>query len=134
LHVEAFDHRAGTGWVQAAGEALWLKWQVPIRIQTGSPAASFVDPLREAGVEVVEVSAQDQARGLGQLQDAASEKQARHIGQASLSDAVKGGEFRRSGDVDVVQRRAGGVDVAPFVAVVLAVSGVPVGMSRVFAY
>jgi hypothetical protein len=126
LHVEAFDHRPGTHWVLEAGRALKAKWKLPVRIQTGSPAASLIDPLREAGVDVEEVSAADHARGLGQLLDASAVKKVWHIGQLPLTNAVKGADVRSNGDVDVLARRSSKVDISPLVAVVLAVGGVPI--------
>lgn len=134
LHVEAFDHRPGAGWVIEAGQALKAKWGLPIRIQSGSPAGSLVAPLREAGVEVDEVSASDHARGLGQLLDAAAVKRLWHVGAPPLTNAVKGAEVRSNGDVDVLARRTSKVDISPLVAVVLAVSGVPDSEPKVGAW
>jgi hypothetical protein len=130
LHVEAFDHRPGTGWLVDACVALWAKWRVPVRVQSGSPAASLVEPLREAKVEVVEVTLADHAKGLGQLLDAAANDAVRHLGGSTLSGAVRGAEIRISGDTDVLARRTSKVDISPLVAVVLAVSGVPAIVRR----
>lgn len=125
LHVEAFDHRPNGAWVVEAGKALKAKWNLPVRIQSGSPAASYVDPLREAGVDVLEVTAADHARGLGQLLDAAEQKRVWHVGGLALTNAVKGAEVKSNGDVDVLARRTSKVDISPLVAVVLALGGVP---------
>lgn len=125
LHVEAFDTRPGTGWVIEACRLLKAKWRLPVRVQTGSPAAALIDPLREAGVDVDEVSAADHAKGLGQLLNAAEDKQVRHVGGLALSSAIAGAQVRSNGDVDVLARRKSNVDISPLVAVVLAVSGVP---------
>lgn len=124
LHVEAFDHRPGTEWVLEAAVALKAKWRLPLRVQAGSPAAALVGQLRECGVEVVEVTAGDHAKGLGQLLDAATSKRVWHVGARSLSAAVRGAEVRTAGDTDVLARRTSRVDISPLVAVVLAVSGV----------
>jgi hypothetical protein len=125
LHVEAFDHRPGTAWVLEAAKALSVKWRLPIRVQANSPAAALIAPMVEAGVQVVEVTAGDHAKGLGQLLDAAAAKQVWHIGAQPLTTAVKGAEVRTVGDADVLARRTSKVDISPLVAVVLAVGGVP---------
>lgn len=125
FHVEAFDHRPGTGWVLDACVALKAKWGLPIRVQSGSPAAALIAALREAGVDVEEVTAADHARALGQLLDAAADKQLRHIGGQTLTSAVKGAEIKSNGDVDVLARRSSRTDISPLVAVTLALGGVP---------
>jgi hypothetical protein len=125
LHVEAFDHRPGTAWVLEAARALKSKWGLPLRIQSGSPAAALIGPLREAGITVEELTAGDHARALGQLLDAAASKQVWHIGAQPLTTAVMGAEVRTVGDADLLARRTSRVDISPLVAVVLALGGVP---------
>ena len=125
LHVEAFDHRPGTGWLLDACQMLDAKWHLPIRIQTGSPAAGLIDPLREVGVEVLEVGSADHAKGLAQLLDASVAGLVHHLGDTPLSAAVRGAESRSVGDSEVLARRTSRVDISPLVAVVLAVAGVP---------
>lgn len=130
LHVEVFDHRPGTGWVLDACQALTAKWKLPVRVQVNSPAAALIEPLREVGVEVVELTSSDHAKGLGQLLDAAANDDVRHIGGSALSGAVRGAEVRTSGDADVLARRTSRVDISPLVATVLALSGVPAAVVR----
>lgn len=125
LHVEAFDHRPGTSWLTAACVALKAKWDLPIRIQNGSPAASWIDLLREADVDVVEVSPTEHATALGQFLDAVRNETVRHIGAAALTKAAKNGVLRSAGDVDLWARRSSRVDITPLVAVTLALGGVP---------
>lgn len=126
LHVEAFDHRPGTAWVIEACQLLQAKWSLPIRIQTGSPAASLIAPLAEAGVDVEEVSPAEHAQAVGQLLDAAMSGSVHHVGALSLNKAVTGAVLRSSGDVDLWARRSSKVDITPLVAVTLALGGVPV--------
>lgn len=125
LHVEAWEHRPGTSWVLEVAVASWLLRHIPIRIQTSSPAGAFIAPLKERGVEVVEMSVGDHAQALGQFLDACANDQLRHLGGVSLSAAVKGAVVRTSGDVDVLGRRSSKTDITPLVAVTLAVGGVP---------
>jgi hypothetical protein len=125
VHVEAWERRPKTDWVLEVGKASWDLLKIPIRIQTGSPAASFIGPFREQGVEVVEVSAAEHAQALGQFLDACANDGLRHRGGAMLAAAVRGALVRTSGDVDVWARRTSKVDITPLVAVTLAVGGVP---------
>lgn len=105
VHVEAFHHAPRTDWVVDACVALHGKWRLPVRIQTGSPAASFIDPLLEAGVEVEELSTADHAQALGQFLDACETEQLRHIGGSALTTAVRNAVVRAAGDADVWARR-----------------------------
>jgi hypothetical protein len=99
--------------------------KVPLRVQKGSPAAAFIDPLRERGVDVVEVSTGELAEYCGQFIDAASNDGLRHLGNVSLESAVKGAELRTSGDALVWSRRTSKVDISPLVACTIALGGVP---------
>jgi hypothetical protein len=136
LHVEAWERRPGTGWVLEVAVASWELRHIPFRIQTGSPAGAFIVPLRERGVEVVEVSASEHAQALGQFLDACECDGLRHLGGSALNMAVAGGVVRASGDVSLWGRRTSKVDISPLVAVTLAVGGVPeaVEESLTFAY
>jgi hypothetical protein len=111
--------------VLAAGAALWEKWKIPIRIQTGSPAAAFIALFQERGVEVVAMTPAEHAAALGQLIDAAENDGLRHLGASALNAAVRGALVRSSGDADVWARRTSKVDITPLVAVTLALGGVP---------
>lgn len=125
LHVEAFDRRPGTGWVVARGVELHGTWKLPIRIQKGAPAASFVLPLRAEGVEVLEVSTDEHAQAAGQFLDAAANDGLRHLGKTALDAAIAGADLRASGDAQLWGRRSSKVDITPLVAVSIALGGVP---------
>ena len=72
LHVELVASRAGTEWV-----AGWLTSDeradairgAPVVVQKGSPAASLIDGLTEAGVDVVEWGGADVPSGTGAFYD-----------------------------------------------------------------
>jgi phage terminase large subunit-like protein len=135
IHVEAFHHAPRTDWVVDACVALKEKWNLPIRIQTGSPASSFIDLVVERGVEVVELSTADHAQALGQFLDACATEQLRHIGNLALTTAVRNAVVRAAGDADIWARRKTSTDITPLVAVTLALGGVPAPETGlVFAY
>lgn len=143
LHVEIpgaagpdLDHRPGTGWVVGRGVELAEKWSVPVRIDRASPAGAFIAPLREKGVEVVEVSIVEHAQACGQFIDQVANDGLRHVGQSPLDTALRGAVLRQSGDAALWGRRTSRVDITPLVAVTLALGGVPelVAEKAVFAY
>lgn len=125
FHVENVWSAPRTGWVKAECVRRSKATGCPIRILTQSPAAAFMAPLREAGVVVVEVSAQEHAAALGQFLMAAAEDQLRHLGQTSLTSALAAAVVRQSGEVDLWARRQSGGDISPLVAVTVALGGIP---------
>lgn len=129
VHVGAFDSRDGTAWVLERGVELWREWDVPLRIQTGSPAAAFIDRFRAAGVEVVEVTSGEFTESVGQLIDHGDASTLRHTNAANLNTAVEVAVLRRSANVDVLDRRSL-KDITPVAAVCVALGGVPVPAPR----
>jgi hypothetical protein len=129
-HVEVLPPPEGAdlssiGWVFEAGARISAKFGLPIRIVRGSPAASFIDPFREAGISVEEVGQQDYAASVGQIIVAALAGEMRHRGEEELSLAVQSAELVASGAGDVWQRRRARGNITPLTAVTLALGGVP---------
>jgi hypothetical protein len=127
LHVALVEAGEGVDWVVAMGAELYGINRLPLRIQKGSPAASFVKPLQEAGVKVEELTVQDHADSAGFLRDSTTgpNPQLRHRGQPVLTESLRTAELRAVGDVEVWRRRTAGGNTAPIVAVTLALGGVP---------
>jgi hypothetical protein len=124
IHVEVMRTEKKTGWVVEAARGLYEARRQPIRVQKGSPAASFTDELREAGVEVIEVSVAEHAEAVGRFLDAVENDGLRHLRQPSLFGALKVATLRSSGDASVWARRTSKADISPLVAVTLALGGV----------
>jgi phage terminase large subunit-like protein len=130
FHVGPLEHRPGTGWVLQRVVEAWSKRRVPIRIHKTGPEAAFIAPLRERGVEVVEVSSAEVAQATGQLIDAAMNDQLRHLGQPSLDKALAGAVLRQSTDgASQWSQRQSQVEITPLVAVTVALGGVPASSS-----
>lgn len=125
LFVEVFDARPGTGWVVERAVEVWSKSRVPLRIHRTGPAGLFIDPLKERGVELVEVSSLELGHAVGQFLDAALNDGLRHWEDSRLDGALAGAALRESGDTRVWSRRNSRVDISPLVAVTVAVGGVP---------
>lgn len=124
IHVEVIERRPGTAWVIDRVVELARRWRSPVRIDTVSPAASLIPDLQAARVDVVEVSLRDQTRACGAFVDAVANRQLRHLGQASLTNALSGARKRAVGDAWAWARLSSHVDITPLVAVTLALSGV----------
>jgi hypothetical protein len=126
LHVEWMEHRSGTGWVVERVVHYYGVKPTPLRIHKSGPESALILPLRERGVEVVEVSTADVARATGQLIDAAANGELVHLGQPSLDKAVRGAVLRMSSDGAAVwSQRQSSVEITPLQAVTVALGGVP---------
>jgi phage terminase large subunit-like protein len=121
-HVEVVESRPGTEWV-----AGWLseresrsRWPVAVQAKR-APASSLLEPLRAAGLDVVEWNG---VEGTGSLYDhvraAVDEGESRvrlaHRGQPVLDMAAANAATRPVGDAWAWDRRKSPVDIAPLVA------------------
>lgn len=125
LHVEWMEHRAGTAWIAKRVVEGWNAKRVPLRVHKGGPEAAFIAPLRELGVDVVEVSSQEVAQATGQLIDGVANGELVHLGQASLDKSVRGAVLRMSTDGAAMwSQRQSHVEITPLQAVTVALGGV----------
>lgn len=126
LHVETMAHEAGTDWIVRHVVDGWVSKRIPIRIHKTGPEAAFIEPLRERGVEVVEVSSSEVAQATGQLLDSAAAARLAHPVQASLAKSVTGAVLRMSVDGAVLwSQKQSSIEISPLQAVTVAAGGVP---------
>lgn len=133
LHGEWVEHRKGTRWiVPVCVEHYEANGKVPLRVARDAPEGAFIDALRLAGVEVVELSFADESRATGALISAAaggdeSAPSFRHLDQPSLNKAVAAAVLRTtpSGAVRWDPRKTS-VEITPLRAVTMALGGVAV--------
>jgi hypothetical protein len=128
VHVESMERQPGAihTAILAAGVALFASLRKPIRIHKTGPEAAYIAPLREAGVEVVEVSSADVAQATGQFIDFANASQLRHIGQASLDIGLRGAVLRQTVDGSVLwSQRNSSTEITALQACTVALGGVP---------
>lgn len=131
-HIEIVASRAGTDWVVP-----WYtdptkphRKEWPVVVQKGSPAWSLVEPLREAGLEVVEWGGADVPAACGSFYDLVAPpgdeddedtEQApaglRHLQQPLLDLAAATAVPRPLGDAWAWDRKKSPHDAAPLVAV-----------------
>jgi hypothetical protein len=136
-HVELVDTRPGTGWVVQRAVQLDRKWK-PCAwvVDPGSPAGSLILPLKEAGIEVLEVNLGDVARAYGLIYDGLSGKpyqdedgrlvnprNVRQIGQPELTAAVAGATNRTVGDGHAWDLRGATVDITSLDSITKALLG-----------
>lgn len=124
VHVECVHWQPGTSWVEDIVVGGWERRRVPIRIAPSSAAGSFIAPLRERGVEVVEVPRTDVAAATGRFVDLALAGQLAHLGQASLDKAVRGAGTTETDGARVWADKTSSTDITPLRAVTVALTGV----------
>jgi hypothetical protein len=103
-------------------KAAWPMYGVVIDMQ--SAAASLVEELRTAGVEVIEMNTPDAKKAFGQFFDHCVETQTlRHLNQPDLNNAMKGASERTVGDARLWDKRTPDVNITPVVSATNALWG-----------
>lgn len=127
LFVSTQEHRRGTDWVLDAVAKKWAERRVPLRVFTGGPEGALIAPIRERGVEVIEVAAAGFAQATGQVIDAANGGRLRHLEQPSLDKSIAGAVVRvgEAGAATWSQRKSS-IEITPLIAVTVAAGGVPI--------
>lgn len=115
IHVEVVRMRAGMLWV--VPEVVRLAEEHGIRhvaVQSrGCPAADFVQPLKDAGLEVMEIFGTTMLNSAGRLKDRVRDGLLRHRGQPILNMAMDHGVAKQLSGMDIWDGSASVVDVAP---------------------
>lgn len=122
-HVEAVASAYGTEWVAAWLRARVATWQpVGIGLQgNAAPASSLLPELAaDDTLPTRSLSGVDVARASGMFHDAVVAGPLAHLGQVQLDDAVRHATIRPLGDAWAWDRKGSPVDIAPLVAVSLA--------------
>ena len=127
-HVEIIARRAGMLWaVPKVIEIAKRQGITHVAVQSrGCPSADFVKPLKEAGLEVIEVAATDLLNSAGRFSDRVRDGQVRHRAQKPLDLAIAGGITKALSGMPVWDREKSAVDVSPAVAVTNALFGLEV--------
>jgi phage terminase large subunit-like protein len=120
MHAEVADNRRGTSWLVARTVEVVGKHENKVHLDPKGPAGAFLEPLREAGVEVVEVSLGEHQQACSGLLDDVLNDRFRHIGQDELDRAVAVAVRREVGDAWLWSRKRSEVDITPLVAVTIA--------------
>lgn len=126
LHVETVAHQRNyQDSIVGLVTGMWAQKSIPIRILRTGAAKAYIAVLRERGVTVVEVSADEYAQATGQVVDAAIGGRLARLDQRSLSKSVTAAELGPTGAF----RPSGLVEISPLEAVTVAAGGVPLPVS-----
>jgi len=84
------------------------------------PAASLMQGLDEAGIQITRISGAEHAQACGQFVDAVQEDRLRHLGSVDLWNAIRSSGTRPLVDRWVWSRTRSAADISPLVASTLA--------------
>jgi hypothetical protein len=123
-HIEVIERRRGTHWlVQRLLELIAEHSPVAVLCDAAGPAASLVNTLEAAQVEVMLVAAKENAFACGFFYDQVEQEALRHLGTPELLAALRGAAKRPLGDAWAWSRKNSAVDISPLVACTLALWG-----------
>lgn len=124
-HLEVIAQRAGMLWVVEHLKKVREKTGCNrVAVQSrGCPASDFVEPLKLAGFEVVEISGTVLLNTAGRLKDRVRDGLAFHRNQPALNMAISHGTSKDLSGMPVWDRFSSPVDVAPAVVVTNALYG-----------
>jgi hypothetical protein len=124
LYVDVVEVRAGTDWVLGRVVDWPNRKNRPIRVNPAGPEGAFIRPLREAGVEVVEVSSRLYQQTCAEFFDSVRNGTLRHLKHAELDRAVRVVQRRDVGKEGAWVWAESQYDLSPLKAATLALSGV----------
>ncbi|AOZ65107.1 terminase [Arthrobacter phage Greenhouse] len=138
IHVEVIAYRAGTDWVIP-----WLEERkdreglLGVALQeNGSPVASLLKDMVEAGIRVVGWAGGELGRGTGQFYDKVTQGVVHHLNQEILNLAASTAQTKPIADYWVWDRKRSPFDVSPLIAITAAVWALcqPVEEQKTSAY
>jgi len=121
--VEIVDLRDGVAWMLPRVIEVAKKWNAPVVIDTGSPAASLVGYLEMEGIRVMPIGLQEYARACGVFYDAVQARTVCHLGDDAMREAIVGSSKRPLGDAWAWSRRSS-QNITPLIAATLAHYGI----------
>lgn len=122
-HLELVEQRRGTEWVAPWFTENEERRSTPVVIDALGPAASLIQLLIDAGVNVLKVNGSEVAQACGALADDIAEHRAAHIGQTELDAAVQGVVKKDRSEAFIWGRKHSTAEISPLYAVTLAARG-----------
>jgi hypothetical protein len=105
---------------------------VAVAVQVrGAPVSDLVEPMKAAGIPVLEWEGAELATGTSRFFDHITQHTARHRPQPILDRSAEGTVARHVGDTIILDRRNSPVDAAPLIACAAAVWAESVGVTPV---
>lgn len=122
LHLEVVEHRRGVHWVVGRCQELDQRHgPASFVVDSAGPAASLIEPLQNAGLQVIVTTTADVAQLTADFIDALNERTIVHGPQVEVDQAIASVRKRSMGDGRFAfGRKASGSDISPLVAVALA--------------
>lgn len=122
-HWQVLRHDAGSAWVishlKHLRDEAKLRFGNRIGVDPGSPAGALIPDLKEAGFEVIDVNGRALVQAWGAFKKDVDDDNGRHIGQETLTEAIRDARNAPSGDVERFSRKKSTGDISPLVAVTL---------------
>jgi hypothetical protein len=137
IQVECAKHLPGTDWVIDACRNAFEETGQPIIVDPKSPTIGMVQQLRDAGIEVHEVSNGEYVSSCAEFQNAVINGKLVHLGDQVLMDALRIAVTRTFNEAWVFSAKNSPGDISPLLAVTLAAWGATQAATpppRVFAY
>ncbi len=121
-HVEVIAQRPNMLWVVEYLEKVREKTGIAeVALQgRGAPVSDLVEPLKRAGFTVHEIAGTPFLNTAGRLHDAVRDGRVRHRAQPTLDMAAENGTTRQLNGMPVWDREKAPVDIAPLIAVTVA--------------
>jgi hypothetical protein len=116
--VDRCDYRSGTDWVSDRVAALKQRWSGDVRVDKAS--RGLIDG-------AIELTRDEQTLAEQAMRDMVAAGKLRHGNDPALNTAVRVGEWRRSGDTEVLDTK-GSADITPLRAAALALDGIDEGV------
>lgn len=123
LHIEVIAAERGTEWIIP-----WLlerkdRFEAVIVQARGAPASGLIEPMREAGLDVIELGGADLTRAYGYVFDLICDRKIAHRPSPVLDAAAESARAKIIGDSWVIDRKNSPVDASPLVAAIQAAWG-----------
>lgn len=119
-HVAVVDERPGVDWVVQRCVELQKHKPLCYAVDPASPAGALIQPMREAGLDVVEVGTRAVTQACGQLYDLIVARQVAHRDEGILNNAVAGATWRNVGDARAWARKTSSSNISPLYAITVA--------------
>ena len=123
MHVEVVAAERGTEWIVPWFEERKDRFAGVVIQARGAPASVLIDPLREAGIEVLELGGSELTKCYGYSFDLITERKLFHRPSPVLDAAAESAKARIIGDSWVIDRKNSPIDASPLVACFQAVWG-----------
>lgn len=124
LYIDTVKYARGTDWVLSDVIERNQRKKIPIRVNPTAPEGAFVRPLREAGVEVIEVTPRAYQQTCAEILDTIKNGTIRHLDQSELNRAVRSVQRRDVGKEGGWVWAESQTDLSALKAATLALSGV----------